>query len=74
MCVFFKKKNADGTVQCISNHGARMYCSQSWVFLKETHQKGKDDAIAALKQSVTLDNPSDWYASCAYRTGNSWLN
>lgn len=22
---------------------------------------GKDDAIAALKQSVTLDNPSDWY-------------
>lgn len=22
---------------------------------------GKDDAIAALKQSVTLDNPSDWF-------------
>ncbi|KAJ3118946.1 hypothetical protein HDU96_005183 [Phlyctochytrium bullatum] len=73
---FYNKKEYTKSIECFEkavemdpmNYNAYQIMARACIAVnrmaifppKLTQFSGKDDAIAALKQSVMLDNPSDW--------------
>ncbi|KAJ3294424.1 hypothetical protein HDU79_010998 [Rhizoclosmatium sp. JEL0117] len=63
---FYNKKEYTKAIECFEksveldpmNYNAFQIMARACIAVNR-----KDDAIAALKQSVMLDNPSDWYLS-----------
>lgn len=68
---FYNKKEHTKAIECFEksvsldpmNYNAFQIMARACIAvnrMQSFNATGKDDAIAALKQSVILDNPSDW--------------